>query len=175
LEGGCIYEGPFANHAMNPGPITSSTEEPNRTDSGMVYNPRYRTRDINPDIPARFITEDDILAILGQGDIYDVQMNLQGISGVGIGAHGGGHYTLGMKMPDLFNSINGPAFFAHYGQVDRMWTVWQWLDLTTRQNAISGTTTYLNSPISANTTLYDTVDLHYSGGEVEGDFCYMYV
>jgi hypothetical protein len=67
-----------------------------------------------------------------------------------------------------------------------MWTIWQWLDPATRQNAISGGGgTYLDSPAIANKTLCDTVDLYYSGGEVkeirdlrstfEGDLCYMYV
>jgi tyrosinase len=125
------------------------------------------------------------LYILSQTDIYDFQMTLRGIPGIGIGAHGGGHYTVGNDMSDLFSSPNNPAFFVHPGQVDRMWAIWQGLDPVHRQYTLTQTNTYLNVPPSANTTLNDTVQLGFAGGVtkeigqlmsiVEGDFCYIYV
>jgi tyrosinase len=76
------------------------------------------------------------------------------------------------------------VFFVHHGQVDRVWAIWQGLDPVNRQYAIAQTNTYFNMPPSANTTLNDTVNLGFAGGEVkeigqlmstiEGDFCYIY-
>lgn len=112
-------------------------------------------------------------------------MNLQGIPGIGIGAHGGGHYTVGLEMSDLFSSPSDPAFYLHHGQVDRAWAIWQGIDPANRTYALSQTLTYLNSPASRNTTLTDTVNAGYAGGTakeikdvmstVQGDFCYIYV
>ncbi|KAF8851362.1 Di-copper centre-containing protein [Acephala macrosclerotiorum] len=182
LGGGCIYNGPFANHTVNLGPVSSGTTG---VDGGLGYNPRCLSRDINPYTAARFLTSSDVLFIMSQTDIYDFQMNLQGIPGIGIGAHGGGHYTVGNDMSDLFSSPNDPSFFVHHGQVDRVWTIWQWLDPVNRAYALAQTNTYLNSPPSANTTLNDTVQLGFAGGEtkeigqlmsvIEEDFCYIYV
>lgn len=45
-----------------------------------------------------------------------------------------------------------------------MWTIWQALDLTNRQNALSGTGTFLDNPPSPNTTLDTIVELNYAGG-----------
>jgi tyrosinase len=57
-------------------------------------------------------------------------------------------------------------------------------DPQTRQYALSGTNTMLNSPPSANTTLNDTINLGYAAGtpismanvmsSVKGPFCYIY-
>lgn len=153
--------------------------------NSLAYNPRCLSRDINPSTAGRFLTTDDITFILQKPDIYDFQMNLQGIPGIGIGAHGGGHYTVGLEMSDLFSSPSDPAFFLHHGQVDRMWAIWQGIDPANRTLALSQTLTYLNSPASRNTTLTDTVDAGYAGGTpkeirdvmstVQGDFCYIYV
>lgn len=182
LGGGCIYNGPFVNHTVNLGPVNSGTTG---VDGGLGYNPRCLSRDINPYIAEGFLTWSDVFYIINQTDIYDFQMTLQGIPGIGIGAHGGGHYTVGNEMSDLFSSPNDPAFFAHHGQVDRVWAIWQGLDPVNRQYAIAQTNTYFNMPPSANTTLNDTVQLGFAGGEtkeiwqltstVEGDFCYIYV
>ncbi|KAH6667772.1 hypothetical protein B0J14DRAFT_488838, partial [Halenospora varia] len=154
-------------------------------DGGLGYNPRCLKRDINPTTAQRFNNWTDILSILSQNNIYDFQMQLQGVPGIGIGAHGGGHYTIGGDASDLFASPSDPAFFAHHGQVDRMWTIWQNLDPVHRTNAIAQTRTYLDLPPSANATLDDIVELGYAGGQqktirelmsvVEGHFCYIYI
>jgi tyrosinase len=181
LGGGCIYNGPFENHTVNLGPVSSGTTG---VDGGLGYNPRCLSRDINPSIAEGYLTWSDLYYIMSQTDIYDFQMTLQGIPGIGIGTHGGGHYTVGNEMSDLFSSPNDPVFFVHHGQVDRVWAIWQGLDPVNRQYAIAQTNTYFNMPPSANTTLNDTVNLGFAGGEVqeigqlmstiEGDFCYIY-
>lgn len=58
------------------------------------------------------------------------------------------------------------------------------MDPATRQDALYGTNTMMDTPPSANTTLDDVVDLYYAGGgpqtigtlmsTTEGPFCYTY-
>jgi len=60
----------------------------------------------------------------------------------------------------------------------------QAMDPATRQYALDGTNTMLNTPPSANTTLNDTIDIGYAAGSpikmkdvmstVKGPFCYIY-
>lgn len=81
-------------------------------------------------------------------------------------------------------SPGDPAFYAHHSQIDRVWTIWQWLDIEKRQNQVAGTGTFLNSPPSPDTTLDTVVDLGYAAGTptkmadlmstVNGPFCYLY-
>ncbi|KMU76698.1 hypothetical protein CISG_05841 [Coccidioides immitis RMSCC 3703] len=86
---------------------------------------------------------------------------MQGIPGSGsIGVHGGGHYAMGGDPGrDVFVSPGDPAFFFHHAMIDRVWWIWQNLDLKNRQNAIHGTGTFLNDPPSPDTTLDTMVDL----------------
>lgn len=62
-------------------------------------------------------------------------------------------------MTDLYASPQDPSFFVHHGQVDRVWTIWQNLDIENRRNALSGTTTYANIPPSDNATLDTLLDM----------------
>jgi tyrosinase len=71
--------------------------------------------------------------------------------------------------------------------IDRVWWIWQLLDLRERTGAkgISGTGTFLNIPPSANTTLETTIDLGLAAGTTvkmedlmsttAGPFCYIYL
>lgn len=44
-------------------------------------------------------------------------------------------------MMDFNSSPSDPLFFLHHAQVDKIWTIWQNLDIYRRQNAIQGTGT----------------------------------
>ena len=70
--------------------------------------------------------------------------------------------------------------------IDLVWWVWQNLDLENRQTAISGTGTFLNYPVSANTTLDTVIDIGYAVPDssiamsevmptIQGPSCYTYV
>lgn len=86
---------------------------------------------------------------------------------------------------DVYVSPGDPAFWHHHGMIDRVWWIWQNLDLKSREYAISGTETFLNEPASKNTTLQTVVDLGYANGvprkmkelmsTTKGPFCYAYV
>lgn len=105
-----------------------------------------------------------------------------------IGIHGGGHYTIGGDPGrDLFTSPGDPVFYLHHGMIDRVWWIWQTLDVQKRTGAegISGTGTFMNQPPSPNTTLDTTIDLGYAAGSpikmrdlmstTAGPFCYIYL
>lgn len=109
---------------------------------------------------------------------------------VEIGPHGGIHYTLGGDPGgDLYTSPGDPAFWVHHGMMDRMWTLWQAIDPSSRQYDLDGGNyghmTWANEPASRKGLLNDTIDLGYSGGgtvELEylmdtmsGPFCYFYL
>lgn len=188
--GGCVTSGPFKDYTVNLGPVTlmlpgggSQTSE-----NPFAYNPRCLKRDLTTKIIqdyANFTAVVDL--ILRHNDIYDFQMNMQGVPGSGnIGVHGGGHYSMGGDPArDVFVSPGDPAFWLHHGMIDRTWWIWQNLDLHKRLNAISGTGTFLNSPASPNTTLDTLINIGYAGGSdiamrdlmstVSGPFCYIYL
>ncbi|KAH8651636.1 hypothetical protein BGZ60DRAFT_473728 [Tricladium varicosporioides] len=184
--GGCVTKGPFANMTVNLGPIGLSTGVPG-PDGGFGYNPRCLKRDVGPWPSQTWCNYTRIFTLMAQTPtIKDFLDNLMGPAGSGdLGPHGGGHFTIaGDPGADVFTSPGDPAFYLHHGQVDRMWTLWQALDPSTRQYALSGTNTMLNNPPSANTTLDDVINLGYAGGvplpirdvmsTTKGPFCYIY-
>ena len=126
--------------------------------------------------------------ILHSQDMLHFETTLQGTPGSGsIGVHGGGHYAMGGDPGnDADGSPGDPGFWHHHGMIDRVWWIWQNLDLTTRQYAVAGTETYLNQPASPNVTLETMVNIgHASGNQAiamedimsttAGPFCYVYM
>ena len=86
-------------------------------------------------------------------------------------------------MADFHSSPSDPLFFLHHGMVDRVWTIWQNLDIYRRQTVISGTSTLGNSPPSPEMTLNDTLPFGFVAADVRfgdvmdtfgGPFCYRY-
>lgn len=65
------------------------------------------------------------------------------------GVHAGGHFTIGGLQYDQFTSPGDPAFYFHHTQVDRMWTLWQNLDIETRGKEISGPSVWFDSAFFA--------------------------
>lgn len=143
--GGCVQGGPFANQIVNLGPVNSSGSLPGwiGDGSGLDYNPRCLTRDINP-----FWSLKDLNYAKVQSAILDTvnfAAFLQRFANPGL--HPGGHFTIGGMNNDLFSSPADPAFYFHHAQVDRVWTLWQGRDLERREEELMGTTTWFNSKI----------------------------
>jgi len=98
-----------------------------------------------------------------------------------MGLHGVGHFTIaGDPGSDPFISPNDPAFWMHHAMVDRMWTIWQTLDMEKRLQVVEGHT---NIPASPRATLDDIVNMDILADEytirelnsiVDGPFCYVY-
>nr|KMM68346.1 hypothetical protein CPAG_04675 [Coccidioides posadasii RMSCC 3488] len=188
--GGCVTSGPFKNFKVNLGPaaLVLPGDRTEAVANPLDYNPRCLKRDLTDAIVRKFANATAVVdLILRRKTIESFQMNMQGIPGSGsIGVHGGGHYAMGGDPGrDVFVSPGDPAFFFHHAMIDRVWWIWQNLDLKNRQNAIHGTGTFLNDPPSPDTTLDTMVDLGYAGGPtlpmrdlmstINGPFCYVYL
>lgn len=192
--GGCVTSGPFRDMTVNLGPaaldlpggkIGTNPEGP------LAYNPRCLSRDLSNWVNREFANATAILLnILQPQDVYDFQMQMQGVPGSGnIGIHGGGHYMLGGDPArDVLVSPGEPMFYLHHSMIDRVWWIWQMLSPQERQfsdNAVMGTNTFLNDPPSEETTLDDWVEFGFAAGPprqireltstVSGPFCYVYL
>jgi hypothetical protein len=123
--------------------------------------------------------------LLASTDIIDFQWQVEafpeGDSIVGV--HGGGHYSLGEPMQDVFASPQDPAFMLHHSMIDRLWTSWQAMDEEKRRYALNGTSTIRmgsdTPPITLNTVLeFGTLDRPRKIRELldpmENDYCYTY-
>ncbi|KAE8321207.1 hypothetical protein BDV39DRAFT_19712 [Aspergillus sergii] len=188
--GGCVTSGPFKDYKLNLGPAALSLPGGNMTAAAnpLTYNPRCLKRSLTTEILQRYNTFPKIVElILDNDDVWDFQMTMQGVPGSGsIGVHGGGHYSMGGDPGrDVYVSPGDTAFWLHHGMIDRVWWIWQNLDLQKRQNAISGTGTFMNNPASPNTTLDTVIDIGYANGgpiamrdlmsTTAGPFCYVYL
>ena len=139
--GGCLTDGPFANATVNLGPVNNTLSIPGwiGDGTGFDYNPRCLRRDMGN----RYSTNlgwDSISGLLSNSTNFtDFQTNLQQVP------HAGGHSTIGGLQNDFATSPGDPAFYFHHSQVDRIWTLWQNLDIEKRRLAIGGTLTWFNS------------------------------
>lgn len=185
-----MTSGPFQDYTVDMGPSTLSMPGGNVSSMSnpLDYNPRCLKRSLTTSILQRYANYTAIAQlILNYHDIWDFETVLQGVPGSGLGVHGGGHYAMGGDPGrDMDVSPADPAFWHHHGMIDRVWWIWQHLDLDDRQQAISGTGTFMNQPPSPNTTLDTMVDLGLAvrGAPVAmrelmsttaGPFCYVYL
>ncbi|KAJ5709302.1 hypothetical protein N7493_010636 [Penicillium malachiteum] len=189
--GGCVTSGPFVNYTVNMGPSYLSIPGGDIVFRRfpLDHNPRCMTRDLTTPALRSFANYTSILhLILHSQDILNFETSIQGRPESGsIGLHGGGHYAMGGDPGnDADGSPGDPGFWHHHGMIDRVWWIWQSLDLTNRQYAVAGTETYLNQPASPDVTLQTTVNVGYVNGNrsiamkdimstTAGPFCYAYV
>ncbi|PYH87476.1 Di-copper centre-containing protein, partial [Aspergillus ellipticus CBS 707.79] len=188
--GGCVTSGPFKNYSLNMGPAALSLPGGNTSSATnpLDYNPRCLKRDLTTAVLHRYNTYPLIASLITDSeDIWSFEMTMQGVPGSGsIGVHGGGHYSIGGDPGrDVYVSPGDVAFWHHHGMIDRVWWIWQNQDLGGREQAISGTGTFMNEPPSANTTLESWVDVGFARGgprqmkelmsTTAGPFCYAYL
>ncbi|KAJ5754005.1 uncharacterized protein N7511_008158 [Penicillium nucicola] len=155
--GGCVRCGPFKDMELHLGPfsrnLASFTEIPA---PAFEYNPRCFNRSLNNFVSTNYNNETIVDRLLASTDIVDFQTvmdhwpaNAEGVLGV----HGGGHFSLGSTLQDLFASPQDPAFMLHHGMIDRLWSQWQARDERHRRFALNGTSTILNPPEGIRVTL----------------------
>ncbi|KAK5138473.1 hypothetical protein LTR08_000059 [Meristemomyces frigidus] len=182
--GGCVESGPFSNITLNLGPLDLPNTD--NVNSSFEYNPRCLSRDLNAFFTLNYNTYTNVTTtMLDNIYIEDFQDIFQGYgSSNKFGVHGGGHWATGGDMADFHSSPADPLFFLHHGQVDRIYTIWQNLDIDRRQTAIKGTSTLGNSPPSAEMQLSDTIPFGFvAADQTFGDFmdtfggplCYKYL
>ena len=154
---GCLDSGPFSNVTVNVGPVGSSNP--------MKYNPRCIKRQFSSQMCKSYAslkaTTDPILQ---SKDVNTLQAIIQGdgrasqaAARVGMGVHGGGHYSIGGDPGgDFYFSPLEPGFYLHHGNIDRMHFIWQNLDWANRQT-IAGTNTMFNQPPTPEAVLTDNM------------------
>ncbi|GLI80797.1 hypothetical protein PoHVEF18_009154 [Penicillium ochrochloron] len=159
--GGCVTCGPFKDLRIHLGPfsrdLTSFTEIPSPK---FEYNPRCLNRSLNNFVTSHYNNATIVSRLLASTDIVDFQTVMDHWpprpDGV-LGVHGGGHFSLGATMQDLFASPQDPAFMLHHCMIDRLWAMWQSRDEKNRRYALNGTTNILNppwgQPVMLNTTM----------------------
>ncbi|KAK4955783.1 hypothetical protein LTR10_006722 [Elasticomyces elasticus] len=184
LGGGCVHSGPFANVTVDLGPLDLPNTK--NVNSSFQYNPRCLQRDLNPWFVQNYNTYTNLTAtLLDNIYIADFQAAAQGYNSATnkFGVHGGGHWSTGGSMADFHSSPADPLFFLHHGMMDHLYTTWVNLDTYRRQNAISGTSTLGNSPVSPEMTLNDTLPFGFVASNVRfadvidtfgGLLCYRY-
>ena len=185
--GGCVITGPFANITVPFGP-GSLDINPETLDSphNLDYKPHCLRRDLSSRVVGPALNADNVRTLLSSPNITEFNRFLELGNTPGVQAlHGGGHQGVGGDMGSFWSSPGDPIFYLHHAQVDRLWTLWQQLDLQTRQYALSGTGTFVNYPPSPVFKLNDSINLGKLSQEgprpiqdfmstVQGPFCYEY-
>ncbi|KAJ5683502.1 N-acetyl-6-hydroxytryptophan oxidase ivoB [Penicillium macrosclerotiorum] len=154
--GDCTPCGPFKDFQVHMGPfsreLTSLTEIPA---PGFDYNPRCLNRSLNNFVSSHYNNASQVTRLLDATDIVDFQTVMDHWpprpDGV-LGLHGGGHYSLGATLQDLFSSPQDPAFMLHHAMIDRLWAMWQ-NGGEGRRDALNGTNVILNPPWAERVTL----------------------
>lgn len=159
---------------------------PNPRADGLGYNPRCLIRDISIQSSMEASDEKIVSLIKNHDNILDFQRVYQGEFAEGrMGVHTGGHYQIGGDAgSDFFNSPADPAFFPHHAMIDRVWWIWQNLDIKNRQMAMEGSRGIMGD--GGNATLDDVMTMGpYVGAAnitirdamntLAGPFCYIYV
>ncbi|KAJ5892138.1 N-acetyl-6-hydroxytryptophan oxidase ivoB [Penicillium subrubescens] len=185
--GGCVRRGPFKDITIHFGPfprsLLSATEIPAPR---FDYNPRCLNRSLNSFVSTHFTSQTQVTRLLAAKNIADFQMVMDhwpaAPDGV-LGLHGGGHFSIGSTMQDLFSSPQDPAFMLHHAMIDRLWAIWQAEDEGNRRYAVNGTNRILNAPTAVLVSLdmqmeFGVLDGNRMVGEVmspvESGLCYAY-
>ncbi|PGG95531.1 hypothetical protein AJ79_10000 [Helicocarpus griseus UAMH5409] len=194
LGGGCVMYGPFSDWNISFSPVN---DQGATLDERLRYSPGCLKRDMNPYIGQHYNAFNwSTWTIEESKDMFGFLSRLSGAQGnFGtpdfetnlFGVHGGGHIFLGGMTgshSDFFASPQEPAFFLHHGQIDRLWNIWQWLDIEERRDDLYGTLTFANIPPTRNGTLDDILDMgplapaiptRDAMSIIDGPFCYLYV
>lgn len=186
--GGCVQNGPFSDYQTHLGPLDSPYD--NNVENQFDLNSRCLVRDLNSWFSTQFNTYTNVTdLLLNQIYIEDFQAIMQGYGDSTpanpLGVHGGGHWLGGgpSQLEDFHSSPNDPMFFLHHAMIDRIWTVWQYLDISNRQNIIRGTSTLNNDPASPDMQLTDVLPFGFITEDqtfstlmdtFAGPYCYRY-
>ncbi|KAL4947946.1 tyrosinase central domain protein [Aspergillus filifer] len=177
--GGCVLEGPFKDWPVHMGPflpeeVYSYAPLPAHS---FKYNPRCLQRNLQSATVEKFNNE-EIVAQLQNSDSIATFLNLLDHRDGTLGAHGGGHVSVGPTMADVFASPQDPVFMLHHGMIDRLWSQWQ-----RDGRELNGTAVYWDPPTAPLVTLdsvieFGPLDVPRRIGEVmdvtKGGYCYRY-
>ena len=119
--GGCVVDGPFANHTVNLGPGNS-----------LTYTPHCLRRDFIPSLVTKKLSKAEVTWESSAPTFYEYTQHVEIASMAsdlsGITTHGGGHFGVGGmvgEMSDMYSSPGDPLFFLHHAKLDYEWNRWQ--------------------------------------------------
>ncbi|KAL4931690.1 tyrosinase family protein [Aspergillus undulatus] len=181
--GGCVLDGPFKGWPVNMGPFDPALVYPYAPlpANAFSYNPRCLQRNLQPLVIETY-NNDAVVEQLVNAPSIAVFLDLLDRESGALGAHGGGHTSVGPTMADVFTSPQDPVFMLHHGMIDRLWSGWQ-SSGDGRMTALNGTAVYFN-PTDAPLVTLDSVmefgklDAPKRIGDVmdvsKGEYCYRY-
>jgi len=161
LPAGCIKEGPFANLTIRIGPMGEMRPK----------NERCLTRRFNVQVAHEIAAKKSLTAVLKSRDFLQFRMlierghrnrvieDFEG-SNQAFGwrhephivvdgdLHNIGHTGIGGEMRDTFTSINDPIFFVHHAGLDRIWALWQEMDIENRLHSVGPPADKEKEPVS---------------------------
>ena len=193
--GGPTFAGPFSNYTTNLGPVASPYLPPLANPFG--YNPRPFTRSLRQETLQKYVSYSSYTPfVVNSSTAFEFQTLLDGdgrnvnvtTNRVLWGPHGSGHTVMGGDVgDDLGTSPSEPMFWMHHSQIDRLYWIWQNLDLSQieyRASTIPNLTrTTYNVPPSDLATIDDLLDINFLGPLIPikdvlrttaGLFCYLY-
>ncbi|KAE8370232.1 hypothetical protein BDV27DRAFT_152389 [Aspergillus caelatus] len=182
---GCVVSGPFANFQVHMAPINASLAQSYSRPPPYAfdYKPHCLTRSLNPFIMAVFNNDTIGDRLLEARNITEFLRIMEPSGFDDMGAHGGGHHSIGGDMQNLFISPQDPMFMLHHAMIDRIWSIWQQQDPPNRRHALNGTTIIYDPPDAPLVTLDTVMEFGVLGstrkvGEVmdpkDYEYCYVY-
>lgn len=185
--GGCAKSGPFKDMEIHLGPFARDLSSVTKIPSpGFDYNPRCLNRSLNDFVSSHYGNVTLVTRLMESTEITEFQTVMDHWppqpDGV-LGLHGGGHFSVGATLQDLFASPQDPAFMLHHAMIDRLWGMWQAIDEKNRRYALNGTNVILNPPWAPPVTLDMTMEfgildgprqVHEVMSSTDNGMCYMY-
>ena len=188
---GCVFSGPFVNYTVDLGPLSIPND---KVVGEFEYDPRCLERDLSLETAQNWTSFANYTPIVMNAQTpFEFQTLIDGDirnpANIGtFGPHGGGHFIVaGDPGADFRVSPGDPYFYLHHGQIDRLYWMWQNLEVDQisyrTSNIPNLTLTLLDVPPSANGTLQDALDVGplapvLTNADVmsttAGPFCYLY-
>ncbi|KAJ7217120.1 tyrosinase [Mycena pura] len=127
--GGCVTDGPFSEFMLNVGPGQFNTTE------------RCMTRAIN-DHMQRFLTPAMVADLAPLATFEKFRIELEGLPVTEtLRVHDAGHNAVDGDMGDRYSSPGDPLFYLHHAFLDKLWWDWVGINVSSRQEDISGRST----------------------------------
>ena len=148
-----------------------------------TYTPHCFLRDLDDAVAETYVKQTAVDVLMATPNITASQGTMSGVGVTTLGVHGGGHFTIGLTLQDIFASPADPALYFHHAQIDWLWTLWQAMDPAQRQYALNGSSTIFYAPTTPDVTLQTVENWGYLGRAKEikelmvvgaGDYCYEY-
>ncbi|KAH8900922.1 Di-copper centre-containing protein [Thozetella sp. PMI_491] len=182
--GGCVTDGPWANHNVTLGPGNST-----------AYNSHCLRRDVSPYLMTIALNASRLNWVLDAPTFWELDHRTESytLTVPDISVHGGGHLGVGGNVGEIANTYSSPSdplFWSHHANLDRMWNTWQRKNWAVRKSDIGGPDTSFAYPFNwfgdipyKNVTLNTPLQYSLIDGVSEiadtmdiqgGDYCYTY-